>query len=99
MTRIPLDALIRRVSRMAEQMFDKQGDVDPIWLVETANGEQHAIVSPIIAPSPLAGAAVKDRIADEMRKHFAEHDVVRYACAMEAWAVPEREQAPTTEQA
>src|SRR5262245_59234883 len=99
--RAPLDALIRRVSRMAEQMFDRHGDIDPIWLVETASGEQHTIVSPIIAPSPLAAAAEKDRIAAEMRNYFAENDVVRYACAKEAWTLadPERKQMPTTEQA
>jgi len=99
--RIPLDALIRRVSRMAEQMFDRQGDVDPIWLVETASGEQHAIITPVIAGSPLEAADVKDKIAAEMRKHFIEHDIVRYACAMEAWTLagPERKQVPTTEQA
>jgi hypothetical protein len=99
--RAPLDALIRRVSRMAEQHFNDHGDIDPMWLVENAAGEQHMIVSPVIAPSPLAAAETKDRIADEMRKHFAEHDIVRYAVAMEAWAVhdPESKQAPTTEQA
>jgi hypothetical protein len=99
--RIPLDALIRRVSRMAEQMFDRQGDVDPIWLVETASGEQHTIVTPIIAPSPLAAVTEKDRTAAKMREYFAEHDIVRYAFAMEAWilAGPERKQVPTEEQA
>jgi hypothetical protein len=86
--RIPLDALIRRVSRMAEQMFDKQGEIDPIWLVESANGEQRVIVSPITAPSGLAGAAYKDALSEKMREIFAEHDVARYARAMECWIAP-----------
>jgi hypothetical protein len=33
MTRAPLDALLRRVSRIAEQIFDKQGEalqVEPL---------------------------------------------------------------------
>jgi len=85
--RIPLDALIRRVSRMAEQIFDKQGDIDPIWLVETVSGEQHMIVSPIVAPSPLASHDLKDRIAEKMREYFAEHDIIRYARATEAWTL------------
>src|SRR5262249_36823200 len=89
MTRIiPLDALVRRVSRLAEQMFDRQGDVDPFWLVENGSGEQRVIVSPIVAPSPLAAADYKDQLADQMRKLFAENDVVRYARAMECWALP-----------
>ena len=37
---IPLEALLRRVSRLAEKHFDKHGDVDPLWLVETEDGEQ-----------------------------------------------------------
>jgi hypothetical protein len=85
--RIPLDALLRRVSRMAEHVFDKHGDIDPIWLVENASGEQHGIVSPVVSPSPLAAAAEKDRIADKLREHFAENDIVRYARAVESWTV------------
>jgi hypothetical protein len=85
--RIPLEALLRRVSRMAEQKFDKQGNIDPIWLVENAEGEQQVIVSPIVAPSPLAAHAVKGQIADKMRKLFAENNVVRFAHATEAWAL------------
>jgi len=86
-TRIPLDALIRRVSRMVEQIFDKQGDVDPIWLVETASGEQRLIVSPIEAPTALAAHDYKDTLAAKMRETFRELDVVRYARAFECWAL------------
>jgi hypothetical protein len=85
--RIPLDALIRRVSRMAEQMFDKQGDIDLIWLVETVSGEQQIIVSPVIAPSALSAGDYKDKLAAKMRETFADLDVVRYAHAMECWTV------------
>jgi hypothetical protein len=84
---IPLAALIRRVSRMAEQMFDKQGDIDPIWLVENASGEQHMIVSPIYAESPLEAADKKDRIAAKMREYFTEHGIVRYVRAVEGWTL------------
>jgi hypothetical protein len=99
--RIPLDALIRRVSRMAEQRFNEHGDIDPMWLVENARGEQHMIVSPIIADSPLAAADTKDQIVAKMREYFAEHDIVRYACAKEVWTLvdPEHKQMPTREQA
>src|SRR5262249_6647147 len=84
---IPIDALIGRVSRMAEQMFDKQDDVDPIWLVESASGEQHTIISPIVAPSGLAAGDYKDKLAAKMRETFADLDVVRYARATECWMV------------
>jgi len=79
MTRAPLDALLRRVSRMAEQMFDKQGEIDPIWLVERASGEQHTIISPIFAPPGLATADYNDKLEAKMRETFADLDVVRYA--------------------
>src|SRR5262249_25767112 len=85
--RVPLDALLRRCSRMAGEIFDKQGDIDPMWLVENARGEQHMIVSPVYADSPLEGADKKDRIAAKMREYFAEHDIVRYARAAECWTL------------
>jgi len=85
---VPLEALLRRLSRMAEQHFNRVGDIDPMWLVETASGEQRVIVSPIVAPSPLAAADYKDQLADKMRELFAENGVVRYARAMECWTIP-----------
>ena len=89
---IPLEALLRRVSRLAEQMFDKQGDIDPIWLVENAEGEQQTLIVPIVAPTPLAASKQKDRIAIKMRELFAKNGVVRYACAVEAWTLKHPEQ-------
>lgn len=85
---VPLDAFLRRMSRIAEQQFNRVGEIDPIWLVESANGEQRVIVSPITAPSGLAGAAYKDALGEKMREIFAEHDVARYARAMECWIAP-----------
>jgi hypothetical protein len=95
---VPLEALLRRVSRVAEQMFAKQGDVDPLWLVETASGEQQTLVTPIVGPTPLAAAEQKERIAAKMRELFTENGVVRYARAMEAWTLKAPQQAMTEEQ-
>src|SRR5207302_2309688 len=97
--RVPLDALIRRVSRLAEKMFDKEGEIDPIWLVENAAGEQRTLITPVSAPTALAAADLKDRIANEMRKQFAENGVVRYACASEAWTLAEDRKDMTKERA
>jgi hypothetical protein len=72
---------------MAEQMFDKQGDIDPIWLVETVSGEQQIIVSPVMAPSGLSAGDYKDKLAAKMREIFADLDVGRYARAAECWTV------------
>ena len=77
-----LEALLRRISRMAEQHFNRVGDIDPIWLVETASGEQNLIVSPIVAPDVLAAHDYKDRLAAKMRETFRKLDVVRYGQAV-----------------
>jgi hypothetical protein len=82
---IPLEALLRRMSRIAEKHFDKHGEVVPTWLLETAGGEQIMFVTPIIADSPLDAHALKDLLATKMREEFAKHDVGRYAHAAEAW--------------
>jgi hypothetical protein len=76
------------MSRTAEQHFNRVGGVDPMWLVETASGEQRLIVSPIEAPTALAAHDYKDRLAAKMRETFRELDVVRYARAVEAWSAP-----------
>jgi hypothetical protein len=88
MTQVPLEALLRRMSRLAEQHFDRHGDLDPIWLVETAAGEQQIFITPVYAGNALAAADVKDQIAEQGRKLFRDLNVVRYACAMECWFAP-----------
>jgi hypothetical protein len=85
---VSLEALLRRISRLAGEHFARHGDIDPMWLVETSDGEQQLIITPFIAPNPLAGAEVKDRIAEKMRETFCELDVIRYARAVEAWTIP-----------
>jgi hypothetical protein len=94
----PLAALLRRMSRMAEQDFARHGELDPIWLVETAAGEQHTFISPIVAPNALAAANYKDLLAEKAREMFRDLDVVRYARAMECWAAPYTESDMTDEQ-
>jgi hypothetical protein len=82
---VSLEALLRRMSRLAEKHFDEHGDVDPMFLVETARGEQSMIIAPIVADNPLNAHAVKDILATKAREEFAKHDVKRYAFAAEAW--------------
>jgi hypothetical protein len=82
---IPLEALLRRASRAAEQMFDEFGEVTGFWLTETATGEQQTIMTPIVIPEGVSEAEAKQVLAAKMRKHFKENNVARYACAFEAW--------------
>jgi hypothetical protein len=80
-----LEALLRRCARMAEQVFNDAGEIDPLWLIETADGEQRLIVTPIVAPDGLAAHEYKDWLDAKMRETFREMDVVRYARAMDCW--------------
>jgi hypothetical protein len=82
---VPLEAMLRRASRMAEQMFDKDGEVTSFWLAETAVGQQQTIVTPMVFPPGVPADEAKRMLAKKMREHFKEHNVVRYAHAAEAW--------------
>jgi hypothetical protein len=72
---VPLEALMRRMSRMAEPAFDRDGEIDPMWLVESASGEQQMIVSPIVTPNALAAHEYKDWLNAKMREMLRDLDV------------------------
>jgi hypothetical protein len=86
MTNVPLEAMLRRASRMAEQMFDEDGEVTSFWLAENAAGEQETIITPMVFPGGVDADEAKRMLAAKMREHFKEHNVVRYVFASEAWA-------------
>jgi hypothetical protein len=83
-----LEALLRRCARAAEQMFNDAGEIDPMWLVETAGGEQQLLVTPIEAPEGLAANKYKSELCDRMRKIFSAMEVVRYAVALDCLLSP-----------
>jgi hypothetical protein len=83
--KVPLEAMLRRASRMAEQMFAAQGNVDTFWLVETASGDQLTLVTPMIPPPGCDPAQYKQTLIDHVRGFFAQHSVERYARAVEGW--------------
>jgi hypothetical protein len=81
----PLDALVRRLSQMAEELFDRTGKVDMFWLVESPRG-QIMIATQMVGP-PGKAIETKEVLADGMREFFAKHGVTRYAQASECWFV------------
>ena len=87
--KVPLEALLLRASRMAEQMFDKDGEVTAFWLAETAAGRQQTIITPMVLAPGTSAVAAKEKVAAKMREHFKEHNVVRYAHTAEAWMAPD----------
>jgi hypothetical protein len=81
--KVPLEALLRRISRMAERAFSKQGNIDMFWLVERADGKQTTLETPIIETSEY-----RRDLDHALREMFREEGVVRYAMALEAWTAP-----------
>jgi len=83
---VPLDAFLRRVSRMIEKRFDEMGEVDPSWALVTAGGKRHMVVMafPSTVEDPYGDKAKKAGVAI-MRDYFREHYVVRYAFVTEMW--------------
>jgi hypothetical protein len=91
---IPLEAVLRRASRMAQQMFDKDGEVTMFWLVETGAGEQLTLITPVMGPPGVSGTEVKDALIAKVRGFFQKHDVKRYANASECWTADRPEDDP-----
>jgi hypothetical protein len=86
MTKVaPLAAMIRRASKMAEQMFDRRGEIEMFWLMENAAGEQQNICTPIITPDGVSVGEYKDGVHEVVRDFFREHGIVRYVQASECW--------------
>jgi hypothetical protein len=93
MNRVSLDALARRVSRMAEDMFHKQGQVDAFWLIENADGKQALVATPVSVPPGVPAWQYKNAMAAWFKAFFAEYEVSRYARASEAWTLDSGENA------
>lgn len=58
----PLEAMLRRPSRMAENMFERDGEVTAFWLAETADGRQQTILTPMDVPPEVSVAEAKVRV-------------------------------------
>jgi hypothetical protein len=82
----PLDALLRRINRLAEHMFQEDGalETDTLWLIESPKG-QAVVVTPITAETREEAATIKDAVGEYLRALFAEHGVTRYAMASEVY--------------
>ena len=86
MNNVPLDALLRRISRMAEELFNEGGELPMVWLLDTPDGQQ-MIATPMDIPDGISASEAKDKLVEHMREHFKEHGVTRYAYASECWTV------------
>jgi hypothetical protein len=78
---ISLEAMARRLSREADELFSRCGKLpDMLFYVDAADEKGlHIMVVPAIAGE-------MDVIAAWLRDYFVEHGVTRYASASEVWA-------------
>ena len=59
--KVPLEAMLRCASRMAENMFGRDGEVTVFWLAETAGGRQQTIATPMDVPPEMPAAEASHR--------------------------------------
>src|SRR6516164_2299481 len=86
-TTLPLDALLRRMARMAEKIFNETGEVPLMWLVENAAGEQMILVTPVTGAPHMTLQQFKEKLDAHLREQFKAIGVVRYAHAAEVWCL------------
>jgi len=80
---ISLEALLRRSSRMAKNVFDKHGEIPMTWLVDIPIGQQ-TIETPVFFTEENKDE-IKDQLNEGMRELFTKIGVSRYVVAFEAW--------------
>jgi hypothetical protein len=85
MTNVTLDAMVRRLSRVTEEIFHEEGAIDSCWLVDIPGEGQKLIASPVVVPPGVSPGVVKNHIAYAMRELFERLSVTRYAHAAECW--------------
>jgi len=76
-----IDALVRRMSRIAEKLFKEEGGFPPMWLVDLTDGKQELYGTPF----NFDGREQKDAMGRELGRIFQSKGVWRYACALECW--------------
>jgi hypothetical protein len=76
-----LDQIFDHGAAAAQELFDQQGAVQPMWIAQTKDGG----ILPIIISNMERES--KDAVIDELKRMFREHDVVRYVSILEAWAL------------
>ena len=76
---IPLDALVRRITREVKIIFKKEGDLwPPLWFVETPEGM-------IIFGTPIHEREYKPVLAKNMTSYFQEINARRYVAVAPCW--------------
>lgn len=68
----------------AKHIFDVQGHIHPMWIIDTKNGDR--------VPMMVEIGENKDEVAKAIRKALKKIGAVRYVSLLEAWMVETRDQ-------
>jgi len=74
----PLDKMVAQAAEMAADVFARDGQLMPVWIVETLD-------SGFILPTPWCSPREKYAMIDVLRAMFADVGAVRYVVIVEAW--------------
>lgn len=74
-----LDELFDHGKEAAEHLFERQGHIAPMWIVETADGQ----MLPIIVP--MGDRDYKEAAISSIKKLMKDKKAVRYVSIVEAW--------------
>ena len=76
---VSLEALLRRMSRDGEKIFNECGEVPMLWLLETADGEQKMLTTPLSIPPGMSPGDYKHHLDASLHDLFAREHVVRWS--------------------
>lgn len=76
-----LRELFDRHVEFAKTIFDRQGEIHPMWVGQDSNG----VLYPMMAW--ISDQEDKEQTISKVREIFIKHNVVRYVAMIEAWMV------------
>jgi hypothetical protein len=82
---VSLEAMVRRLSRIAEDAFKKLGEVEMLWLIDVPGEGERLVVSPVSVPDNMRPADLKQHLSDAMRDMMEKLHATRYVHASECW--------------
>jgi hypothetical protein len=63
-----LDALLRRASQVAEEMFEANGRLDTVWLIDSPDKGQAGLITPTIIPAEIDPAEYKWALSQHLHR-------------------------------
>ncbi|MBO0710391.1 MAG: hypothetical protein J2P47_03820 [Acetobacteraceae bacterium] len=74
-----LETLVETLTEHVVKIFEENGELVPMWLLETDDGKLIAVMTPILDPGD------KDQVVFAIRVLLKKYKAVRYAVGIETW--------------